>query len=122
MSEWPDHYCPGCGAVQKPFPRYPWHFCTDCRKTAADRDGRVFVFGNTSFGGGFEFGYVDTDARYSCLGVICLIARRPAYVHEARFGGIVAEPVPDLPFKRHNVIDVRRGIPQGFLDDQASRQ
>jgi len=121
MSDFPAHFCPGCGAVQKPFPRYPWHFCNFCRKLACDRDGRVFAFANTHAGGGFEFGYEGEEARYDCSGVVCLIKRRPAYVHEARFGGIVAEPIPDIPFKKRGVIDVRRGIPQGFLDEIAEK-
>ena len=117
MSDVPAHFCPGCGVRQKAFLRYPWHFCNECRKTACDRAGRAFVFGNTSFGGGFEFGYADADERYDCGGVVCLINRRPVYVHEARFGGIVAEPIPDIPFDRRGVIDVRRGIPQSFFDE-----
>ena len=122
MSDVPGHFCPGCGTAQKAFLRYPWHFCNSCRRQACDRAGRHFVFGNTGLGGGFAFGYANDEARYTCMGVICLIHSRPAYVHEARFGGIVAEPLPDLPFDRRGVVDVRRGIPQRFIDEHATSE
>ena len=31
-----------------------------------------------------------------CLGLIALIGGRPAYLHEARFGGVVAEPLASV--------------------------
>ncbi|MBM1221918.1 hypothetical protein JQU17_14505 [Ponticoccus sp. SC2-23] len=117
-----NHFCPGCGVSIKHFPRYPWHFCNSCRETATDREGHRYRFGNISLSGGFEFGLDGSDERFSCLGVICLIKGRPAYIHEARFGGIVAEPVPDLPFRRKGVVDIRRGIPQAFVDEERARQ
>lgn len=94
MSDSPDHHCPGCGAAQRAFLRYPWYFCRDCLKQAVDGSGRALEFGNVSFGGGFCWRYADEPAGVMrvCLGVICLIHGRPAYVSEARFGGIVAEP------------------------------
>lgn len=123
MTSDPDtrHFCPGCGAAQRHFPRYPWHFCNDCRETATDGFGRQYRFGNAGFSGGFEFGLEGSEERFSCLGVICLIRGRPVYVHEARFGGIVAEPVPDLPFDRSGVIDIRKGIPRAFLEQERER-
>jgi hypothetical protein len=117
-----NHFCPGCGVSIRHFPRYPWHFCNSCRETASDLDGRRYLFGNTSFSGGFEFGLEGSEERFSCLGVICLIKGRPAYVHEARFGGVVAEPVPDLPFDRNGVVDIRRGIPREFVDKERARR
>lgn len=93
------HFCPGCGAAQKHFARYPWHFCNDCVKTASDRNGRKLLFGNASMSGGLSWRYADDPSQRdeSALGVICDINQRPVYVHEARFGGIVAEPIPDNP-------------------------
>lgn len=94
----PPHFCPGCGAEQKPFLRYPWHFCNDCRALAVDRGGRRLRFGNTDFGGGFYAAYVDEDHGYPCSHARCRIGGRPVIVHEARFGGVVAEPIPDMTF------------------------
>ena len=90
MSDLPDHFCPGCGFAQKPFPRYPWHFCKDCVKRATDGAGRPLKFTNTSVGGGFAFAYADADDWVSCGHALCRIAGRPVLVGEARFGGIVA--------------------------------
>ena len=91
------HFCPKCGTAQKHFPRYPWYFCKDCVKTASDRNGRKLLFGNVSMSGGLSWRYADDPSQRddSSLGVICNINQRPVYIHEARFGGIVAEPIPD---------------------------
>lgn len=93
------HFCPGCGAALKHFARYPWHFCNDCRETACDREGRKLSFGNASMSGGLSWRYVDDASQRDdlALAVICVINKRPALVHEARFGGVVAEPIPDNP-------------------------
>ncbi len=94
MSELPPHFCPGCGAERRPFLRYPWYFCKDCLGQACDGAGRTLEFGNVSFSGGFAWRFGDSDpaTAVTCTGVICLIRGRPVIVHEARFGGIVAEP------------------------------
>ncbi|NKB26374.1 MAG: ADP-ribosylglycohydrolase [Rhodobacteraceae bacterium] len=99
MSDLPDHFCPGCGAAQKVFPRYPWYFCKDCVKRATDGAGRALKFANTSAGGGFAFAYAAADDWVCCGHVLCRIQRRPVLVGEARFGGIVAQPVPDRPLE-----------------------
>lgn len=93
------HLCPGCGAAQKHFARYPWYFCNDCRKTACDRQGRILEFANASISGGLVWRYADDPSHRDerSLAVICAINKRPVVVHEARFGGIVAEPIPDSP-------------------------
>ncbi|MBY6049893.1 hypothetical protein [Vannielia litorea] len=95
MDEQPEHFCPGCGAKRKAFLRYPWHFCNDCRALACDKDGRRIECFNTSIGGGFAWRYVDEpeEAMRECYGVIAVIRGRPVYLHEARFGGVVAEPM-----------------------------
>ena len=94
-SELPDHHCPVCGSKQRVFLRYPWYICKECVALAEDGDGRRLNFGNVSFSGGFCFGYVDEPDTASrvCGSVVCLIHRRPVYVTEARFGGIVAQPL-----------------------------
>ncbi len=112
MTDWPDHFCPGCGAAQRPFPRYPWYFCKACLKTACDRDDRTLSFFNTSFGGGFGWAFDDEDVYYTQHShALCLINRRPVIVHEARFGGIVAEPVPDNAACHafYSIVDLRNG-------------
>ncbi|PHP68587.1 hypothetical protein CSC94_00860 [Zhengella mangrovi] len=111
MTEQPNdtrHFCPGCGAPQRHFARYPWYFCSSCLETATDAEGKVLVFGNASVSGGLSWGYRDRpgerDSR--ALEVVCLIGGRPVLVHEARFGGVVAEPIPDRPLldDKHVVI------------------
>lgn len=112
MSETPGHFCPCCGAPQKPFLRYPWHLCNDCRKRAIDGAGRGLDFGNVSLSGGFMFRYAGDgeDGWIVCRAVIALVAGRPVYITEARFGGIVAEPITDRPQRGDDrVHDLRRG-------------
>lgn len=98
MNPGPDHHCPGCGAPQKRFDRYPWYFCGACLATATDGNGRKLVFGNTSVFGGFFWAYADDPDNLDdkATFVICLIRERRVTVHEARFGGIVAEPTASL--------------------------
>lgn len=91
----PSHHCPGCGAQLRAVSRYPWHFCRSCLALARDGAGRELVFTNASFSGGFAWRFThETDRRFRpCRGAICLIRGRAVIVHEARFGGIVAEPL-----------------------------
>ncbi|TWU62104.1 hypothetical protein [Crateriforma conspicua] len=95
----PTHHCPGCGASQRSFPRYPWHFCQKCLSLAEDADGRRLQFGNVGFSGGLYCKYADeTDVRFDdCGSVFCLIHDRPVMVTEARFGGVVAQPIVSVP-------------------------
>ena len=112
MTDTPDHFCPGCGAPQKAFLRYPWHLCNACRESAVDGAGRGLDFSNASVSGGFMFRYAgDGDGDWiTCRAVLALIAHRPVYITEARFGGIVAEPLRSEPqSKDDRVHDLRRG-------------
>ena len=114
MSETPGHFCPCCGAPQKAFLRYPWHLCNACCNSAVDGAGRRLDFSNESASGGFMFRYAGDgdDGWISCRAVIALIAQRPVHVTEARFGGIVAEPLIDRPLgDLDQVHDLRRGDP-----------
>ena len=104
------HFCPGCGAEQKPFARYPWYFCKDCRNLAVDGDGAALCFGNVSFSGGFQVWAADREP-VICSGAACLIRGRPVLVREARFGGIVAEPLRSSLRLDRGVIDLTRGWP-----------
>jgi hypothetical protein len=92
-----DHFCPGCGVRQRPFLRYPWYFCPTCTESATDGAGRRLEFANAGLSGGFQWRHAGADDWAGCGHVIALIAGRPALIGEARFGGIVAEPIPDLP-------------------------
>ena len=97
MSDVPGHFCPACGTPLKAFLRYPWHLCKDCRNRAVDGAGRALAFGNEGLSGGFMFRYADDgdDGWIACRAVIALVSGRPVYITEARFGGVVAEPLTD---------------------------
>lgn len=106
-----EHFCPGCGAAQKLFLRYPWYFCKACLKLAEDGNGRRLEFGNMSFAGGLYWKYADTAeiAEEECGDVVCLIHGRPVVVTEARFGGVVAQPLHSQSnfANSHKVVDLR---------------
>ncbi len=82
--------CPFCGREQPLSQRYPQYACWDCSEKAVDENGRPLVFYNTSFGGGFEARYRDTDELRT--GNICFIDGVECWADEARFGGIVIQP------------------------------
>lgn len=106
-----DHHCPSCGVTLKAFARYPWHICKDCLGLAADHAGRRLAFGNSAVSGGLTWCYADDPSRLDThsVQVLCLIRNRHVLVHEVRFGGVVAEPlpgggVPGLP--NHRIVDL----------------
>ncbi len=95
-----NHHCPGCGAELKFVARYPWYFCNSCLKQAHDFYGRKLLFFNVSLSGGLGWAFADApdkvmSDRVSC--VQCLIKGRVVVVSEARFGGVVAQPVGSEP-------------------------
>lgn len=104
-----NHYCPGCGASQKAFLRYPWHFCKNCLLLAEDFDGRRLAFGNMSLSGGLYWKLADSPdvGDDECSRVLCLIHGRPVIVTEARFGGVVAQP---LTSESANLSGAERGV------------
>ncbi len=89
----PEHFCPGCGAGQKPFQRYPWYFCAACLETAHSGAGEALDFANAGPFGGLAWRYRGAEEWQDAIRVKCLIRGRPVMVSEARFGGIVAEPL-----------------------------
>ena len=117
MKDISDHFCPGCGKPQKVFLRYPWYFCDDCLNTAQNKNGRRYEFGNVSLSGGLAYRYSDETEMTTISRAICLIKDRPVLVTEARFGGVVAQPLNDtqlikiLRDKNSRTIDLRRGKP-----------
>ena len=110
QSGWPDHFCPACATPLRAFPRYPWHLCNDCRRQAADAHGRRLEFANASASGGLVWRYVgEENWQEGALRVRCLVRRRPVIVHEARFGGVVAEPDHDTNQTGHDgMLDLSR--------------
>lgn len=111
MSDVPGHFCPACGTPLKAFLRYPWHLCRDCRNRAADGTGSALEFGNEGFSGGFMYRYAGDgdDDWVTCRAVIALVDKRPVYITEARFGGVVAEPLLDRTLHdTDRVVDLRR--------------
>ena len=107
-----DHHCPSCGVRLKAFARYPWHICRDCLELASDHAGRKLVFGNSALSGGLTWCYADDPARLDArsIQVLCLIKNRHILVQEARFGGVVAEPLPGgrVPgLNSRGVVDLR---------------
>ena len=92
MTTLPDHHCPGCGTALQANPRYPWHFCGACLEQARDGAGRGLEFANASLSGGLLWRCQGAPDWQDAPGVRCLILGRPAWVTEARFGGIIAQP------------------------------
>lgn len=90
MTNTTEHHCPGCGTSLAPVDRYPWDFCNACAAQATD--GKVLEFSNVSVtggcrGAGGESATAALPFRYFAAFVDAVI------VSEARFGGVVVEPV-----------------------------
>jgi hypothetical protein len=83
--------CPICRGPAPNSERHPNAVCRHCAASATSPDGRPVRFYNASFSGGFAGCYTDDESPYEshrCLirGVIC-------HADEARFGGIVIQPL-----------------------------
>jgi len=107
-SDIPDHHCPGCGTPQRSFERYPWYFCQDCLSRASDKAGTILEFANAGIGGGLVWRYQGDKDWRDAVAVACQIMSRPVIVHEARFGGVVAEPLQSGPLPSDlKIVDLR---------------
>ena len=96
MEELPKQRCGHCQKEVKPFPRYPRYLCRDCVAILADANGRKVAFFNTHIAGyGCQGYYQDTDPREVYEGNIAYIAGASYFAKEARFGGIVVQPIAD---------------------------
>lgn len=85
------HECPICGASLPGIERYPRYICSKCVTESVDESGRLLDFDNISLSGGFKSTYRDTgEVRDSHT---CFIRGIECYADEAKFGGIVVEPV-----------------------------
>lgn len=87
--------------------RYPWHLCPDCCDRAEDHEGRKLRFSNLTIFGGLAWGYADDPTRWDpgAIEVRCMISRRLVFVCEARFGGVVAQPLNFRPAPNSNPHD-----------------
>ena len=84
--------CPVCGDLRPHSPRYPRHLCADCVGRATDEHGRPLRFFNASLlGTGFEAQYADTGKPRDSH--VCFVDGVRCWADEARFGGIVVQPV-----------------------------
>lgn len=81
--------CPNCSNRVSLYPRYPTYICLDCKSLITDKQGQALSFSNTSFSGGCQGYYVDTNEKYE--GKDCYIGEKRFVAKEARFGGIVIE-------------------------------
>ena len=111
----PDHHCPGCGVECPAFGRYPWYFCRNCLNRAEDGAGNRLTFRNPYVSGGLGWALAEDRANWddSTIGVLCLIDRRPVRVTEARFGGVVAQPINWETRSEAREVDARRGPIRG---------
>lgn len=91
MFEAQPQHCPICQAEVAPSRRYPRYVCGTCDGKATDEHGRPLTFSNESFSGGFVARYADTGARRD--NHICWIDGVQCWADEARFGGIVIQPM-----------------------------
>ena len=83
--------CPICSRPVEPSARYPRYLCEVCASKAKSKDGRPLKFSNADLSGGFIAQYADTGYPYP--GHECYIDEIPCYADEARFGGIVIQPL-----------------------------
>ena len=86
-----NQYCPICNLEVKYNPRYTNYVCSSCAKCPLDEKGKELVFCNVSLSGGFEAKYKGTNK--ICDSQVCYIQGVKCWADEARFGGIVIQPM-----------------------------
>jgi hypothetical protein len=84
-------HCPICGTPVTPYPRYPKYLCSDCAARAVTPDGRALVFHNIDASGGYMALHADTREPYESH--LVHVGAVACYADEARFGGIVIQPI-----------------------------
>ena len=84
-------FCPICSKSVESSARYPRYLCGECASKAKSKDGRLLKFFNADLSGGFIAQYADTGTSYP--GHECYIDEIPCFADEARFGGIVIQPL-----------------------------
>jgi hypothetical protein len=85
------HPCPICSQPVRVVERYPDYVCNACALRASSVDGRSLRFTNASSSGGFIATYADTGEPYASG--LCWIDGVACKAQEARFGGIVIQPL-----------------------------
>ncbi|WP_253691432.1 ADP-ribosylglycohydrolase family protein [Cellulosimicrobium protaetiae] len=94
----PAQWCPVCGTRQRENPRYPRHVCAWCSAAVTDEAGRPVSLSNVDLGGGYQAHYLDgSPATGAVRGGRVWIGGVEHRARDARFGGIVVEPLADAP-------------------------
>ncbi|GED09378.1 ADP-ribosylglycohydrolase family protein [Cellulosimicrobium cellulans] len=89
-------FCPLCGTLLRENPRYPRHVCAWCSSDVTDEAGRAVSLTNVDFGGGYQAHYLDrSPASDAVRGGRVWIGGVEHQARDARFGGIVVEPLDD---------------------------
>lgn len=83
--------CPICTGPPPDVPRYPHAVCFTCVGLATSLDGRPLGFSNLGVSGGFMAYHRDDDTTYRSHE--CLIRGVRCWADEAKFGGIVVQPL-----------------------------
>lgn len=86
-----DSTCPICGTRRPHFERYPRYLCDACSRKATSAEGRPLRFQNLSLSGGYAAFYADDQQPYESHE--CFVNGVRCHADEARFGGIVIQPV-----------------------------
>jgi hypothetical protein len=86
-----EQHCPICERQVEGNERYPQYLCKTCASKALSRDGRLVRFDNVTFSGGLCGHFVDTGNEYLSDG--CFIDGFACRAEEARFGGVVIQPI-----------------------------
>lgn len=101
--------CPVCGVGMELVDRYPNRLCNDCCALASDGNGRRVELANASACGGLAWRYLgDDDWVTNDIRLVALVGSMPVVICEARFGGVVAQPLdPDTPTPAATYRDLR---------------
>jgi hypothetical protein len=86
-----EQLCPICAKQVEVNQRYPQYLCVPCVSKALSTDGRLHRFDNLTFSGGLCGHFVDTGTDY--LSDECFIDGFACRAEEARFGGVVIQPI-----------------------------
>ncbi|MFF2267859.1 ADP-ribosylglycohydrolase family protein [Cellulosimicrobium cellulans] len=94
-------FCPLCGTLARWNPRYPRHVCAWCQADVTDETGRAVSLTNVDFGGGYQAHYLDrSPASEAVRSGRVWIGGVEHRARDARFGGIVVEPLDDAAAAR----------------------
>lgn len=109
----PFHFCPACGVQMRALKGHPWYFCNGCVARATDGDGQRLEFTPLGISGiAWRYAANEDGAWHKDREVLCLIDKRPVHVREARFGGVIAEPLQEGS----------AGLKGAFVDDLRIRR